>query len=60
MNDLQRKLVEAGLAKAPRTRKRGRRKNMTCRRCGEVMERKDATNVVVCPNCGNYVIFDKE
>lgn len=57
MNELQMKLVAAGLARAPKT-KRGRTRKIKCRKCGEAMERTPESNVVVCPECGNYIIFE--
>lgn len=57
MNALQKALVSAGLAEEPKVRSRRKRK-VTCRGCGSEMRRVDSTNVIVCPNCKNYIIVD--
>nr|DAU35888.1 MAG TPA: DNA-directed RNA polymerase subunit [Caudoviricetes sp.] len=58
MNALQKELVEKGLAKSIR-QKRRKPREFKCRKCGETaMYRHDGTNVAVCSNCGNYILFD--
>ena len=58
MNSLQKALVEAGLAKEPKERKR-KGKEFKCNKCGEVMTNPDGINVMYCKNCNtpSYFIF---
>lgn len=56
MNALQKALVDAGLAKkAPKTHGR-RHDSIKCRKCGARMDKKDGTNIFVCPECGNQYV----
>lgn len=59
MNELQKKLVAAGLAKPPKSRKSGGRA-VKCRKCGEDMVCEDNTNLIICHNCGNYIIASEK
>jgi len=59
MNALQKELVDKGLAKRPRFRKR-KGKVVTCNKCGHPMEVHEGTNVMACTNCSAYFIFDKD
>lgn len=58
MNSLQKALVEAGLAKEPKERKR-KGKEFKCHKCGEVMTNPDGINVMYCEKCNSpsYFIF---
>lgn len=60
MNALQKALVEAGLAKELKERRKRPRK-YNCRRCGAEMIRVEGTNTMACSNdkCKNFFIFDK-
>lgn len=57
MNALQKALVNAGLAKEPK-QKRRKGKDFKCNKCGTVMTHPEDTNVMWCPHCdSSYFIF---
>lgn len=55
MNQLQKALVDAGLAERPVNRFKRKRKarKVLCDICGHQMDLKDGTNVYVCNACGH-------
>ena len=59
-NQMERALINVGLAKAPKPRKKPRHKKFTCHVCGEPMMIIEGTNTMVCTNdqCKQYFIFD--
>lgn len=65
LNTIQKALVESGLAKEPKQRKR-RKKEYKCRVCGSPMIILDDTNIMVCSQtnanskkgCQNFYLFD--
>lgn len=59
MNALQRSLVSAGLAEAPKSRRRRKEREFKCKKCGQTMYRPENTNIVAC-ECGNYIVFGGE
>lgn len=58
MNALQKALVQSGLAETPKPRRKKREREYKCKQCGNVMYRPEGTNVMVCPECKNYVLFN--
>jgi len=59
LNALQRALVNAGLAEEPKPKKKRKGKQFNCRRCGTVMTKVDDSNIMFCPKCGQYFLFDR-
>lgn len=57
MNAMQKAVVSAGLADAPKEKKLKPRA-FTCHKCGEKMYSIPGTNVMTCSKCNNYFIFD--
>jgi transcription elongation factor Elf1 len=59
-NQMERALINAGLADAPKPRKKPRHKKFTCHVCGEPMVIIEGTNTMACSNekCKQYFIFD--
>lgn len=58
LNALQRALVDAGLAEAPKPRKRNG-KQFKCHRCKHIMTKVPDSNIMYCEQCGNYFLFDE-
>ena len=58
MNALQKALVQSGLAETPKPRRKKKGKEFKCKQCGQVMYRPEGTNVMVCPECKNYILFN--
>ena len=58
MNALQKALVSNGLAEAPKPHRKKKKKEFKCKQCGQVMYRPEETNVAVCPECKNYILFN--
>ncbi len=60
MSAMQKALVEAGMAEAPKPRKR-RLKQFNCKKCGAPMIRVEGTNTMACSSkkCNNFYVFDK-
>ena len=56
LNALQRALVDAGLAEAPKPRKRNS-KQFKCHKCKNVMTKVPDSNIMYCERCGNYFLF---
>ena len=59
LGPLQKALVNAGLAKPPKPKKRRPQKDIKCFKCGQSMVRIEDTNTMACsnPKCSNYRIF---
>lgn len=59
MNQLQKALVNAGLAEAPKMRKSRNGKQFKCKKCGTIMVRPENTNLMYCPQCDkSFYIFN--
>ena len=58
LNALQRALVDAGLAKEPKPRKKNY-KQFKCHRCKHIMTRVPDSNIMYCSECGNFFIFSE-
>ena len=58
MNALQRALVRAGLAEEPKERK-VKSKQFKCHRCKHFMTKVPSSNIMYCPECGQYFLFDR-
>lgn len=59
MNQLQKALVNAGLAEAPKMRKSRNGKQFKCKKCGTIMIRPENTNFMYCPQCDkSFYIFN--
>ena len=58
MNALQRALVNAGLAEKPKERKPHTRQ-FKCNKCKHIMVKVPDSNIMYCPQCSNYFLFDK-
>ena len=59
-NQMDRALINVGLADAPKPRKKPRHKKFICHSCGEPMIIVEGTNIMACSNeqCKPYFIFD--
>lgn len=65
MSTLQQALINAGLAKEPKSRKPRKQKVYKCKVCGSPMERVEGTNIMYCSSsnlkagktCKNFYIF---
>lgn len=58
LNALQRELVRVGLAEEPKSRKTKYRQ-FKCHRCKHLMIKVPDSNVMYCPECGQFFLFDK-
>lgn len=60
MNQLQKALVNAGLAEESKVRKYRGGKQFKCKKCDTIMIRPDNTNLMYCPKCDkSFYLFDK-
>lgn len=59
-NQMEKALINVGLADTPKPRKKPRHKKFTCHVCGSPMKIIEGTNTMVCMNdkCTQYFIFD--
>ncbi len=59
-NQLEKALINVGLADKPIPRKKPRHKKFTCHTCGEPMVIIEGTNTMACsnPECKQFFIFD--
>lgn len=58
LNALQKELVAKGLAPMPKQRKKNL-KQFKCHRCKQPMNRVPDSNIMYCPSCGNYFLFNE-
>lgn len=59
MNQLQKALVNAGLAESPKMRKSRNGKQFKCKKCGTIMIHPENTNLMYCPQCDkSFYIFN--
>lgn len=58
---LPRAMVKSGLIQTedikPKKKRKG--KEFKCHKCNTVMTKVDDSNIMYCPNCGQYFLFDK-
>ena len=59
-NQMEKAIIDAGLASTPKPQKKPRHKKFKCHICGEPMIMIEGTNVMACSNdtCSQYFIFD--
>ena len=59
-NQMEQAMIGAGLADAPKPRRKPRHKKFTCRKCGQPMQIIEGTNTMACTNekCTQYFIFN--
>lgn len=58
LNALQRELVRVGLAEEPKAHK-PKYRQFKCHKCKHVMVKVPESNIMYCPQCGQYFLFDK-
>lgn len=56
LGPLQVALIKAGLAEKPKPKRR-RYKQFKCRKCQNIMNRIEDSNIMFCSNCGSYYLF---
>jgi uncharacterized CHY-type Zn-finger protein len=52
-------LESAGYSETKKKKSR-KPKAIKCKVCGTDMVRQDESNVVACPNCDNYIVFEEK
>ena len=59
-NQMEKALINAGLANTPKPRKKPHHKKFTCHVCGSPMQIIENTNTMACTNdqCKQYFIFN--